>query len=254
MTLDFVRDRVNIVIGASRGLGASVVNRCLENGLKVIGVGRTKEDAMEDITRWRRTGRFNYVQADITEPSSVDVLKSIIGICNGAPICVIFNAAVIESDVRDDGRLNFEVFRRVNHTGIDGLGYILEVFSDYLISRGGMLVGISSISAWLPPIGGNKIAYPASKAYLDMVLRSLRLLWDKKVHVMIIHLGHIRGKGSLFIPSYDKVAKWVVKAILNCHPPEDICMSTFYCVVYRILRLMPDRFLTDVSKIMKVLR
>jgi NAD(P)-dependent dehydrogenase (short-subunit alcohol dehydrogenase family) len=240
-----------IIVGASRGLGASLVGKCLEEGLEVIGIGRTHEATIDSIACWRYTGRFKYVQADIAEPSSVDVIKAIIGMCKGNPICVIFNAAVIEPDVDNDGNLKFDVFKNINRTGIDGFTHVLEAFGNHLTSQEGMLVGISSISAWVPPIGGNKIAYPASKAYLDMVLRSLRLLWDKRVHIMTVHLGHIGGGGSWFVPNYDAVAQKILDSTRCSQPPESICMSTFYCFAYRFLRILPDRIISNAIEAMK---
>jgi len=195
-----MHSRIYIIVGASQGLGASLVRECLNRGLKVIGMGRTREEKIGEIEKWRNTGLFNYIQADIGEPSSVDIMKSAVNMCYGSPVCIIFNAAVIEPDVGHDGCLKIDVFKSINRTGVDGLNHVLQVFEKYLTSHGGMLVGISSISAWVPPIGGNKVAYPASKAYLDMALRSLRQLWDRRIHIMIVHLGHIGGAGSWLVP------------------------------------------------------
>ncbi len=242
---------IYIIVGASRGLGASLVSRCLKEGLEVIGIGRTDENSVVSISDWRKTGRFKYVRTDITEPSSINIMKSIIGAYRESPACVIFNAAVIESDVDDNGNLMFDIFKRVNRTGIDGFMHVLEAFGNYLTSQKGMLVGISSISAWVPPIGGNKIAYPASKAYLDMVLRSLRLLWDKRVHIMTVHLGHIGGGGSWLVPNYDAVAQKILDSTRCSQPPESICMSTFYCFAYRFLRILPDRIISNAIEAMK---
>jgi len=242
---------IYIIVGASRGLGASLVGRCLEEGLEVIGIGRTDENSVVSIADWRKTGRFKYVQADIAEPSSVSIMKSIVGADKENPTCVIFNAAVIESDVDDNGNLMFDIFKRVNRTGIDGFMHVLEAFGNYLTSQKGMLVGISSISAWVPPIGGNKIAYPASKAYLDMALSSLRLLWGRRVHIMTVHLGHVGGKGSWFVPKYDAVAEKIVDSTLCKRPPESICMSNFYCFTYRFLRILPDRIISNIIEAIK---
>ncbi len=248
------QERIYIVIGASRGLGASLVANYLKEGARVIGVSRTGEDGIENIADWKKTGRFSYVQVDIAEPTSVDIMKSIAETCGKSPICVIFNAAVIGSDVGKDGRINFDVFRKVNFTGVNALGHILEVFGDYLTSHGGMLVGISSISAWLPPAGGNKIAYPATKAYLDMLLRALRLLWwNKQVHIMTVHLGHIGENRHWFVPDYDSAAHRIVKATISNHSPERLCMSTPYCIVFSILRLFPDRFVSGFGRFAKCL-
>ncbi|MEK6682606.1 MAG: SDR family oxidoreductase [Nitrospirota bacterium] len=245
------RKGVYIVVGASRGLGASLVGRCLEKGLEVIGIGRTDENAVVSIADWRKTGRFKYVRTDIADPSSVNIMKSIAKLYEGNPVCVIFNAAVIEPDVEKNGNLMFDVFKKVNRTGINGFTHVLEAFESYLTSYGGMLVGISSISAWVPPIGGNKVSYPASKAYLDMALRSLRLLWGRRVHVMIVHLGHIGGSGSWLVPKYDDVAQKIIGSTLSSRPPENICMSTFYCFTYRVMRMLPDRVISSTVGIMK---
>lgn len=246
-----MQDMFYIIVGASRGLGASLVNSCLNNGLSVVGIGRTAGDAVNNILTWQQTGRFKYIQTDIGEPSSVNIMRSIIGMCEDKPICVVFNAALIDSDVGNDGKLMLDMFTKVNRTGIDGFAHTLEAFENYLTSCGGMLVGISSISAWLPPSKGNKVAYPASKAYLDMALRSLRLLWYKRVHLMTVHLGRMSGAGSWLVPRYDNVADKIIKATLSCRPPESICMSAVYCIVYGILRRMPDRFVSNMLELIK---
>lgn len=232
-----------MIVGASRGLGGSLVSKCLANGQMVIGIGRTNEYAIKNRTTWNKTGRFRYLQADVGNPKSIDVLKTIAENGNCNPMCVIFNAAVIDSDVGHKGNLKLDIFKKINNTGIDGFSNVLEGFSEHLVSHGGMLVGISSFSAWIPPMRGNKVAYPASKAYLDMALRSLRLLWNKKVHVMTVHLGHLEYEAgtSWFSIPYDNVAEKIIKATLCNRPPENISMPRLYRIAYKILRLMPDR-------------
>lgn len=251
MYSNHLQGMIYIIVGASRGLGASLVGECLNRGLRVIGVGRTDENNIEKIALWKKTGLFNYVQADIGETSFVNIMKSAVDTCGGNPVCIIFNAAVIEPDVGPDGSLIFDLLRKVNRTGVDGFGNTLEAFSNYLIAHGHMLVGISSISAWVPPVGGNKIAYPASKAYLDMALRSLRQLWDRRIHIMTVHLGHMGGKGSWLVPNYDIVARKIIKATFRKRPPESICMSAAYCSSYTILRMMPDRSISRIVGIIK---
>lgn len=242
--------RTYVVIGASRGLGASMVGKCLEQGLNVIGIGRAEEINIEPIDEWKRSGRFEYIQMDIGDKECKDELRGIIGTFHNSPLCVIFNAAVTESDVGIDGNINYDLFYKTNRTGINGLAHTLEAFEKLLTLHRGILVGISSISAWIPPTGGRKIAYPASKAYMDMALRSLRLLWDKRVHVMTVHLGHIsKASDSWWIPGYDAVAGKIIKATLRRHPPDYICMSSIYCIIYRIMRMFPDRVISIAGKI-----
>lgn len=249
-----MENKLYVIVGASRGLGASLVSKYLEKEVNVIGIGRTVKDEIESIAAWEKTNYFRYVQADIGKPKCIDIMKSILSLCDGNSVCVIFNAAVIESDVRRDGKLMFDVFKRITHTGVDGFGHILEVFGDYLPLHGGMLVGISSMSAWVPPIRGNKVAYPASKAYLDMALRSLRLLWYGRVHVMTVYLGHIGDhsiRRSALIPTYDAVAEKIVQATLCSRPPKSICVPRLYGIAYRIIKIMPDRLVSKTVEFAK---
>lgn len=253
MVLASAFNRVYVVIGASRGLGASIVNICLEHGFNVVGIGRTEEKNIKLISEWNKSGRFKYIQLDIGNRNCKDKLKGVIDMYNNIPFCIVFNAAVTESDVETNGIINFDILYRTNYTGIDGFAHTLEVFGVHLVLHGGFLVGISSLSALVPPIDGGKIAYPASKAYLDMALRSLRLLWGKRVHVMNIHLGHINEEGSWFIPRYNVIAQKIVKATLRSHPPKSICEPPIYCIAYGIMKMIPDRVISNTVKLIRSL-
>ncbi|MBI5235377.1 MAG: SDR family oxidoreductase [Deltaproteobacteria bacterium] len=238
-----VRFRSCVVIGSSRGLGAALVDGLLERGYTVTGVARTMPDA-ERLERWNASRRYKHFIADISSQDGLTAVKEISKDLPLEPVCVIFNAASVETDVH--GRLiDHDALTRVNSTAIVGLGNTTAAFQSHLTTRGGYFVGISSFSAFAPPFNEPRAAYPASKAYLDMFLRSLRIIWRDKVTVVTVHLGHL-GRGDFFlsgmlVSDYDKTANKIITGITGKKTPREINYPFIYCLVYRyILSCIPD--------------
>lgn len=185
-----------VIIGSSSGLGAALVEKFLsEKKFFVIGIARRRLDQIENGDRWVASGRYRHVEVDITSDECKDILTLLCKEFAAEPICVIFNAARVETDINKDGSFNYGIFSGVNRVGIDGLGNIIGAFEDHFLKHGGILIGISSFSAFMPPVFEPRIAYPASKAYMDMALRCLRVIWDK-VSIVTVHLGHMKNSGG----------------------------------------------------------
>lgn len=235
-----------VIIGSSTGLGASLVEEFLnQTTYQIIGVARTNFEKVAYYPKWSTSGRYHHIELDITSSVCSNHLKSLCAKFH-EPICVIFNAARVETDINKDGSINYDVFTSINRVGIDGLGNILAAFEEHFLTYGGILVGISSFSSFVPPFSEPRIAYPASKAYLDMAFRCLRALWDKKVKIITVHLGHIRNPEDKpfprwMIPTYPMVAKKILRSILRRKIAQEINYPILYCIVYKyILRFIPD--------------
>ncbi|MEA3347365.1 MAG: SDR family NAD(P)-dependent oxidoreductase [Candidatus Auribacterota bacterium] len=241
--------RYCIVVGSSTGLGAALVNEFInQTAYNIIGIAKTKYEKIDSYNMWKISGRYRHVEMDITSPACGTRLKLLCSEFLNDPVCVIFNAAYVETDIKKDGYIDYDVFMGVNHVGINGLGNVLSAFGDYLLKCGGIFVGISSFSAFTPPVSEKRIAYPATKAYLDMALRCLRLAWLNKVRVVTVHLGHIRkcdGTGSFFdliTPTYPMVARKITGSLLKKKVPNEINYPLLYNVFYRyVLRFIPDK-------------
>lgn len=251
-----------IVIGSSRGLGASLVETLLNEGCHVLGMARTPFTQVSNHKKWSASGRYRHVELDVASPNSTPTLDQLCADLLPGPICVIYNAAVVAPDVGRDARVNFEVFSRVNRTQIDGFGNVLRAFEKHFLANGGMLVGISSFSAYSPTILDPRLAYSASKAYLNMALRCLRIMWGDKIAVTTVHLGHMRDKeeGPLLyrwlVPTYTRCAKKIVRGILAKKPPKEINYPFLYLIVYKyIMRLVPgDKYPSLYKLLFKILR
>lgn len=242
----FVKKRINnfIIIGSSRGLGSALVEELLKNeSYQVFGIARTRFEKIKNCEKWRNSKRYHHIETDITSASCSETLKAVCLEFSEEPIQIVFNAAVVESDVNNNSTINFDVFSKVNSVGIDGFRNILKAFDDHLLSYGGILVGISSFSAFIPPVFDPRIAYPSSKAYLDMSLRCLRSMWDSKhIRVVTVHLGHIGEKQTgFFSRSYTKTAEKLVKSLSGKKIPSEINYPRLYTLVYKyILKSVPD--------------
>lgn len=237
-----------IIVGASRGLGAAIVEECLkDDNFFVIGIGRSEREKINDYEKWINSGRFKYYQLDVTNLGDKKTLSLI---CDSLPnerVCIIFNAAIMESDIEEKGDFIYDVYNRVSQVCIIGLGFIIDAFDKHLRKHKGILVGISSLSAWVPPFLDKRIAYPASKAFLTMAFRSLRIVWEDQVDIMTVFLGHIgntrfKNAPQWFIPSYEIVARKIVWGITRKRIPSTMLIPLPVCTAYKILKILPDSF------------
>ena len=241
-----MRKHINnfIIIGSSRGLGSALVEVLLKNeSYQVFGIARTKFEKVKNYEKWCSPKRYHHIEADITSASICETLKSVCLEFSEEPIQIFFNAAVVESDVNNNCTINFNVFDKINHVGIDGFKNVLQAFEGYLLNYGGVFVGISSFSAFFPPVFDSRIAYPSSKAYLDMSLRCLRIVWNSKhISIVTVHLGHIEEKQTgLLSRSYTKTAEKLVKSLSSKKIPSEINYPRLYTLVYKyILKSIPD--------------
>lgn len=235
-----------IIIGSSRGLGASLVEEFLSKGWQVSGVARTDPSAIPGYGKWLETTRYQHIKSDIASPECRDKLSAICANLPHEPICIVYNSAFVQSDICKDGSIDYGIFEEVNRVQIDGLGNTLRAFEKHLSVHGGIFVGISSFSAFAPPFFEPRIAYPASKAYLDMALRCLGNVWGDKVKVVTIHLGHMSdGEKTFFgrwtVPTYSMTARKITNAIMGTTVPKEINYPFLHCIVYKyFLMFIPD--------------
>jgi NAD(P)-dependent dehydrogenase (short-subunit alcohol dehydrogenase family) len=224
-----------LVIGASRGLGLALVRELLaRTKAEIIAVSRSPIAG---------EGRLRSVQADITQLASVALIQGAIA-NTPTPLTVILNAAAVVTEIASDGEVSFETFRHVNAVQIDGLGHVLEAVLPRLRAEGGAFVAISSFSAYAPPVQEPRIAYPASKAYLDMAMRASRLQWGDKVAFTTVHLGNMTEKlgGGVINPSYASVAAQLVERLHSSSLPKEINATWPYLLAYKYgFRWLPDR-------------
>lgn len=242
----YIKMRYCFIIGSSRGLGAALVEELLKKeDLYVIGFARSDIADIKNADQWLASKRYQHVKIDITSPECTEKLKSICSGLSGEPIIVIHNAALVKSDSSIDKRIDYPIFDEINHIAIAGLRRVLEGIEEHMLSFGGVFVGISSFSAIFPPAQELRLAYPATKAYLDMALRCLRFAWGNKVKIVTVHLGHLDslgdGKRYWFVPNYAQTARKIAQVLGRTNIPDEINYPFLYNLLYRrLLIFVPD--------------
>lgn len=231
-----------IVAGSSRGLGAALVDELLKDESRsVVGVSRTPLSGIDRAAGWSATGRYRHIEADLAHKASSEAIASACSDAKQRPVCVIFNAACIKNDVMKDGSINFDDLMEANSVGVDGLVHVLKGCSGRLLANGGVFVGISSFSSLVPPVYEPRVAYPASKAYLDMALRCLRQAWKGRAGVMIVHLGHLGYERQAGAVSYAGAARKIIGVLQKRRVPRELNYPLGYGLVYKyVLMWVPD--------------
>jgi NAD(P)-dependent dehydrogenase (short-subunit alcohol dehydrogenase family) len=237
-----------IVIGSSRGLGAALVQELLDNSqCHVTGISRTSSEQIANGKAWISTGRYDHLQLDIAAEDAAERMAGITPRGTGR-VCVVFNAAHIEKDYTKAGQLDYAAFDRVNRVGIAGLRSTIVAFERTLLDRGGLFAGVSSFWGRFTPVSLPYVAYPATKAYLDSTLKSLRALWPSRITVTSVTIGNIKdASGSLpswFIPTYRMAARVIVRRLTGAKLHSALEYPCWHAAVYKYaLKCIPGRIL-----------
>lgn len=185
-----MRDRVVIVTGGARGVGAGISRSFLQAGAHVAVVGRTEPEELpsaagRSASFWPADVRDHEqiercVEAIVTHHGRIDVLVNNAG---GSPSAEAATASprFSESIVRLNllAPLNFsQVANRVMQTQ----------------PGGGTIINIASVSAIRPSPG--TAAYGAAKAGLVNLCSSLAIEWAPKVRVVAVIAGLVRTEQS----------------------------------------------------------
>ena len=163
-----LKDKVAIVTGSSRGIGAEIARTLAGAGAKVIVnyiVNRKAGEAVcADITK--AGGESVAIRADVSHPAEARILfDAAIGRFNRVDILVNNAGVLLSSKIAD---ISDEEFDRVLSVNIKGVFYALREAATRL-SDGGRVVSLSSTvtQLMLPNYG----AYAASKGAVEQLTR-----------------------------------------------------------------------------------
>ncbi len=204
-----------IVTGGSRGIGAAIVRRFIDNGDKVAYFYH-KSDVKDE----------NAIKGDISDPDDVKrIMGRAIEILGGADI-LINNAGIAESKLTTD--IRDADFRRMLDTDLSGTFYCCrEVIPEFLKNHSGSIVNISSM--WGEVGASMEVHYSAAKAGVIGLTKALaKELGPSGIRVNCVSPGYIdtdMNKG------YDMDT---VQALIDETPlgrigkPEDVANAVFF--------------------------
>src|SRR5256714_946465 len=189
-------NKVAIVTGASKGIGASIAKHLAAEGASVVvNYASSKEDAdrvVGEITR--DGGKAIAVQANVAKLAEIERLFSETKKAFGKLDILVNNAGVYEFSPLDG--VTEDHFRK--HFDLNVLGLVLasKEATKYFGSEGGSIINISSAASTLTP--ANTSVYTGTKGAVDAVTRTLaKELGPRNIRVNSLNPGMIETEGVI---------------------------------------------------------
>lgn len=189
-----LKNKVAIVTGASKGIGASIAKSLAKEGASVVINYSSSKKGAEDIVALikKEGGKAIAVKANMTQGKEIDHLFEEAEKAFGQVDVLVNNAGIYEfSPLEEIDEAHFH-----KHFDLNVLGLILaskkaaEVFG----TKGGTIINIGSVAGTSPVPGGS--VYSATKAAVDAITKSLaRELGPKKIRVNSLNPGMIETEG-----------------------------------------------------------
>lgn len=227
--MNFMKDKVVVITGASSGIGKAMAFEAAKRGAKVM-IGARNVEKLEEISKQIKAenGQVAYIKMDVTKEEDCQNLISKTIQEYGRIDVLINNAGISMRAILED--LDLSVIRQLIDTNFWGTVYCTKFALPFILQTKGSVVGISSIAGFKGLPG--RTGYSASKFAMQGFLEALRIENIKKgIHVMVACPGFTasnirntalvadgsqqgetpRDEGKMM--SAEEVAKHVMKAI-----------------------------------------
>lgn len=182
--------RICLVTGASRGIGAAIADLLAGQGHRVIGSATTAEGAGRISERFAAAGVAGRgVILDVSNPVGVEaVIDDIVG-QEGAPLVLVNNAGVTVDNILM--RMKEDEWQRVIDTNLGSVFRLCKaVLRGMTKARWGRIVNVSSVVGSMGNAG--QANYAASKAGIEGFSRSLaREIGSRGITVNCVAPGFI---------------------------------------------------------------
>ena len=193
---DLLKDKIAMVTGASRGIGAAIAKRLANEGAKVaINYNSSKEQALQVLSAVQEVSEGMLVQGDVSVQADAEkVLSEVIE--NWGKIDILVNNAGINRD-KLLMRMDASDWDDVMNVNLRGTFLCTKLVLPYLIKqRQGNIVNVSSVVG----LSGNpgQVNYAASKAGLVGFTKALaREVASRNITVNALAPGFITSGGMV---------------------------------------------------------
>lgn len=189
-----LKNKVAIVTGASKGIGASIAKHfALEGALVVVNYATSKEGADRVVAEIvKNGGKAIAVQADVSKVADIEKLMAETVKAYGKLDILVNNAGVYDFAPLEE--ITEKNFHRIFDLNVLGLLLTTKEAAKYFGPEGGSIINISSIASFL---GMPKSSiYGGSKAAVDLITITLsKELGPRKIRVNTINPGLIETEG-----------------------------------------------------------
>jgi len=208
-----IRNKVAIVTGVSKGIGLATVKMLLEEGVSVIGWGRTAPDVDHD--------NFKFIETDVRDFRSVESAYEATVRAVGDDIPILINNAGLGYEGFLD-EMEMEQWHQMFETNVDGTYYCSKMVIPKMKERDlGHIINISSIAGTTGIPGMS--AYCATKHAVKGLSHSMyKELRNFGIKVTCVYPGSVKTN---FFDEIDSV-----EANDNMMMPEDIASTIIHCL------------------------
>lgn len=165
------QDRTVLLMGASRGIGLGLAQEYLARGWRVIATQRSTSStsALVELAA-RADGALTVLSADINHPEDINVLSQQL---SHVTLDLLFVVAGVSDDPNQTiGQISTEEFTRLMVTNALSPMRALEQLAQHVRPDGTLAVMTSALGSISENTTGGYETYRASKAALNMLLRS----------------------------------------------------------------------------------
>src|SRR6266571_2949924 len=190
-----LKDKVAIVTGASKGIGASIATHLAAEGAAVVVNYASSKDAADRVVAeiTRSGGRAVAVRADVSKQAEITRLFAATKTAFGRLDILVNNAGVYE--FLPLGEVTEERFHKQFDLNVLGVLLASKEAVKHFDAAGGSIVNISSaVSTLTLP---NTSVYAASKAAVDAITRSLaKELGPRNIRVNAVNPSMVETEGT----------------------------------------------------------
>ncbi|MBC7741247.1 MAG: SDR family NAD(P)-dependent oxidoreductase [Bdellovibrionaceae bacterium] len=164
-------NKTAVIIGASRGLGLGLVQEYLKRGWRVIGTERANNpsSSLRNLLT-SHSSQLRIEKIDINSTNEISMLKTNL---KGESIDLLFvNAGVMDERTQNVGEASTEEFNRLMITNALSPMRVIETLADLVKIKGTIAVMSSGLGSVTANTTGTTELYRASKAALNMFLKS----------------------------------------------------------------------------------
>jgi len=206
-------DAVAVVTGAARGIGLATTDLFLDAGWRVLMVDRDGPEL--DSAADARAGAVAF-HCDISDPDAVAGI-AMAAQTEGTMRALVNNAGV--ADFRPIAETDYETWRRVMATNLDGTFLVSQALPPTLAQDRGAIVNIASISGLRAST--LRVAYGTSKAaVIQLTLQQAVEFGEQGIRANCICPGPVRTKLAMAVHSNEIIQAYHDAIPLNRYGSE----------------------------------
>jgi 3-oxoacyl-[acyl-carrier protein] reductase len=190
-----LNNKVAVVTGASKGIGAEIAKRLAAEGASVlVNYASSKEGADKVVDAIVKDGgRAIAVQGSVSEQADVDRIFSEAKKAFGAVDILVNNAGIYQFGALED--VTVEEFNRQFGTNVLGLLLTTKGAVKNFNENGGSIINIGSVVSRITPPGSS--IYSATKGAVDSITQVLsKELGSRNIRVNSINPGMVETEGA----------------------------------------------------------